>query len=148
MEYAQLITELKGLGFDISRYVLLGLLIVFGLLIALTMIFGWHLGLEITVDAQGIVNPSRNFTVKSWQTEILKTILFRQGQGIGVDELLAEIEDQETRAELEKIDLEMEVQYSRLYELELKMHRERKVLEAQIRRTREEVETAAATGTG
>ena len=63
------------------------------------MIFGWHLGLEITVDAQGIVNPSRNFTVKSWQTEILKTILFRQGQGIGVDELLAEIEDQETRAE-------------------------------------------------
>lgn len=81
MEDAQLITELKGLG--ISRYVLLGLLILFGLLIALTLIFGWHLGLEITVDAQGIVNPSRKFTVKSRQTGILKTILVRQGQRIG-----------------------------------------------------------------
>ena len=142
MDDTKLSTELKGLGFGIAGHVLLGLLILFGLLIALTVVLGWHLGLEISVDAQGIVNPSRRFVVKSRSTGILKTILVRQSQEISKGELVAEIDDQDLRAKLDKVTLEIEVQNSRLEELELKMRQDRRVLEAQIRRTREEIESA------
>ena len=55
---------------------------------------------------------------------------------------LKEIDDQDLRTKLDKVTLEMEVQNSRLEELELKMRQDRRVLEAQNRRTREEIESA------
>jgi multidrug resistance efflux pump len=142
LENANLSREFKGLGFGIAKYVLLGLLILFGLLVSLSLILGWHLGMEVAVDAEGIIRPSRKFVVKSRSTGILGKVHVKQGQVISVGEILAEIDDQELSAKLDKVELEIEVQNCRLDELESRVRQERKVLEAQINATRAEIETA------
>ena len=142
MGNANLSREFKGLGFGIAKYVLLGLLILFGLLISLALILGWHLGMEVTIDADGIIKPSSKFAAKARSTGILKTVRVKQGAVVSRGEILAEIDDQELSAKLDRVELEIEVQNCRFDELKSKMHQERKVLEAQLHAARAEIETA------
>ena len=62
------------------RYFLLAILCVVGCMVGLIVLLGWHLGMDVTVNGHGHVQPIKRNVVKSRRPGLIKNVLVQQGQ--------------------------------------------------------------------
>jgi len=101
-----------------ARRFLLSLLAGAALLLLVAGWLSWRLGMELSVEAQGFIEPRQRHLVKTSVGGLLRQLAVRQGQQVKAGDLLAALEDREWRAELLKIDKDLEIARTRRREVE------------------------------
>lgn len=84
----------------------------------------WWLGMEVSVEAQGFLEPQQRHLVKTSLGGLLRQLAVRQGQKVEAGALLAALEDREWQAELLKIDKDLEIARTRRREVEERLGQE------------------------
>ena len=135
--------EFKGPGFRFVRFFLLSILLILVGIGALVIILSWHLGMDVTVQGKGSIEPRVRHQVKASISGMISGIHVRQGQKVAEGDTLVTLDDTELRAELEKVNKEVEVNQSRRVEIENRIKREQRLLEAKVEGARMELESAA-----
>lgn len=133
-------------GLERLRFVRFFLLLLLGAAGALAAVAGWlswRLGMELSVAGQGFVEPEGRRLVKSALGGILHQVAVRQGQRVEAGALLAALDDREWRAELLKVEKDLEIVRSRRRELEERQLQERRAGLAEVARAGLELERAA-----
>ena len=129
-------------GFRFVRHTLLLVLILASLILAAILLLSHTTGMQITVKAPGRVEPEIQHPVKSELDGLLTAVLVRQGQHIPQGAPVAHLDDRQWKAELEKINRELEVNQSRRVEIEQQIQREHSVLQAELERADAQIRTA------
>jgi multidrug resistance efflux pump len=104
---------------------------------ALTLLAGWlswRLGMELSVEAEGFLEPQQRHLIKTSQGGLLRQLAVRQGQKVEAGALLAALEDREWQAELLKTDKDLEIARTRRREVEERLDQERKLGQAEVGR--------------
>ncbi len=135
--------EFKGPGFRFVRFFLLSIVLILVGIGALVIILSWHLGMDVTVQGKGSIEPRVRHQVKASIAGMISGIHVRQGQKVAEGDNLVTLDDTELRAELEKVNKEVEVNQSRRVEIENRIKREQRLLEAEVEGARMELENAA-----
>lgn len=131
----------SGIGFRFVRFFLLAILCVVGCMVGLTVLLGWHLGMDVTVKGQGHVQPTSREIVKSRRPGLIKTVLVKQGQDVTEGDLLLNLDDTDLRNELEQIENELRLNEIRRAALPTELERERAIIEMDIARAETERDT-------
>ncbi len=134
-------TEFQGPGFRFVRYFLLSILLVVGLLLTLVAALSRNMGMEVTVEAQGRIEPASRCLVKATLSGIIKGVHADQWQQVRKGDRLVTLDDSEWKAELRKLDMDLEVNQSRKAEIEARIQQDRSVLQAEVDRADAEIET-------
>lgn len=132
----------SGMGFRFVRYFLLIILCVVGSMVALIGLLGWHLGMEITVEGQGRVQPSARCEVKAQRAGLIQTVHVQHGQAVEQGDLMLTLDDADLRTELAQLEQERAMNQSRREALTVELQRERAVLETEIERAEVAHQTA------
>lgn len=96
----------------------------------------WQLGMEVSVEAQGVLEPQERRLVKSPVSGLLRQLWVRQGQRVAAGELLAALEDREWQAELLKIGKDQQINRTRRREVEERLTQELELGLAEVARAR------------
>lgn len=94
----------------------------------------WRLGMEVSVEAQGFVEPQQRHLVKTSLGGLLRQLAVRQGQKVEAGALLAALEDREWQAELLKIEKDLEIARTRRREVEERLGQEQELGLAEVAR--------------
>ena len=135
--------HLNGLGFKLVHYFLGLILLCVGLGAAVASLLAYYLGMDLSVEGAGLIEPRQRHLVKSQSSGIIRQILVRQGQQVGEGSLLVVLDSREWETELRKIDKDLEVNRSRRKEIEIQMGRKRAMLQVEVECMQLEVEGAA-----
>ena len=133
------VEEFQGLGFRFLRSFLLLILLLVGFMIALTGFLSWYFSMDVTVEGKGVIEPKYRCLVKTAISGIIKEIHVRSGQQVKSGDLLVSLDDTDWSAELQKIDTDLEINQSRIRELEKQIDQERKLREAEVAQAQLEV---------
>ncbi len=128
--------DFKGPGFGLVRSFLRLILLVASIMVIVAGFLSWYFGMDVTVVAQGIIEPRHRHLVKAGLTGIIRQIHVRQGQQLATGALLVSLEDIDWRAELHKVEKDLEVNGSQRKELTQQIAHERQILRAQVERAR------------
>ena len=134
---------IKGLGFGFVRHFLVVILGSAGMMAGIGGFLIWHFGMDVSVEGEGIIEPRSRHLVRSEISGIIRKIAVRQGQRVAAGEELVVLDGEEWRTEFHKVEKDLEVNRSRRIEIALQMEQERDILQAEVARTRLEVEAAA-----
>ena len=105
--------------------------------LALTALWlSWRLGMEVSVEAQGFLEPQQRRLVKASVGGLLRQLAVRQGQRVQAGDLLATLEDQEWQADLLKIGKDLEITRTRRREVEQRLDQELALGLAEVARAR------------
>lgn len=132
----------QAIGFRFVRFFLLIILLVVGSMAGLIGFLGWHLGMDITVEGQGVVEPTARYDVKTHRSGLIRKIYVRQGQTVRGGDLMLALDDTDLRSELKQLDGEMVMNQSRRVALVAELQRERAVLEVEVMRAEAALEIA------
>ena len=138
---AQEVFSTSGIGFRFVRYFLLAILCVVGCMVGVIGLLGWHLGMDVTVNGHGHVQPIKRNVVKSGRPGLIKKVLVQQGQDVQQGDLLVALDDTDLRNELEQNENEMKLNEIRRMALPAELQRERAVLETEIAQAEVDYET-------
>ena len=138
---AQEVLSTSGIGFRFVRFFLLAILCVVGCMIGLTVLLGWHLGMDVTVKGQGHVQPTSREIVKSRRPGLIKTVLVIHGQDVTEGDLLLTLDDTDLRNEVEQIENELRLNEIRRAALPAEWERERAIIEMDIARAETDRDT-------
>ena len=138
---AQEVLSTSGFGFRFVRYFLLAILGVVGCMVGLTVLLGWHLGMDVTVKGQGHVQPTSREIVKSRRPGLIKTVLVSHGQDVTEGDLLLTLDDTDLRNELEQIENELSLNEIRRSALPAELGRERAIIEMDVARAETDRDT-------
>lgn len=138
---AREVLSTSGIGFRFVRFFLLAILCVVGCMVGLTVLLGWHLGMDVTVKGQGHVQPTSREIVKSRRPGLIKTVLVKQGQDVTEGDLLLTLDDSDLRNELEQIENELKLNEIRRAALPAELERERAIIEMDIARAETDRDT-------
>ena len=132
----------SGMGFRFVRYFLIIILCVVGSMVALIGLLGWHLGMEITVEGRGRVQPSARCEAKAQRAGLIQTVHVQHGQAVEQGDLMLTLDDADLRTELAQLEQERAMNQSRREALTVELQRERAVLETEIERAEVAHQTA------
>jgi len=135
----ELAEDFQGPGFRFVRSFLLLILLLVGLVIALAGFLSWYFSMVVTVEGQGIIEPRHRSMVKAPITGIIKEVHVHTGQSVEPGELLISLDDADWRAELNKIEADLEVNQSRIRALETQIEQERRLRKAEVVQAQREV---------
>ena len=135
--------HLHGLGFGLVHYFLGLILLCVGSGAAVAGFLAYYLGMDLSVEGVGLIEPRQRHLVKSQSKGIIRQIPVRQGQQVGKGSLLVVLDSRELETQLRKIDKDLQVNRSRRKEIEMQMGRQRTLLEGELECTQLEVEGAA-----
>lgn len=138
---AQEVLSTSGIGFRFVRFFLLAILCVVGCMIGLTVLLGWHLGMDVTVKGQGHVQPTSREIVKSRRPGLIRTVLVNHGKDVTEGDLLLTLDDTDLRNELEQIEGELRLNEIRRAALPAEWERERAIIEMDIARAETDRDT-------
>ena len=138
---AREVLSTSGIGFRFVRFFLLAILCVVGCMVGLTVLLGWHLGMDVTVKGQGHVQPTSREIVKSRRPGLIRTVLVKHGQDVTEGDLLLTLDDTDLRNELEQIESEMKLNGIRRAALPAEWERERAIIEMDIARAETDRDT-------
>ncbi|MDE2887896.1 MAG: HlyD family efflux transporter periplasmic adaptor subunit [Gemmatimonadota bacterium] len=138
---AQEVLSTSGIGFRFVRFFLLAILCVVGCMIGLTVLLGWHLGMDVTVKGQGHVQPTSREIVKARRPGLIKTVLVNHGQDVNEGDLLLTLDDTDLRNEVEQIENELRLNEIRRAALPAEWERERAIIEMDIARAETDRDT-------
>lgn len=130
-------------GFRFVRWFLLLILITMGATTGLVGFLSWHLGMDVTIEATGTVEPRTRQYVKSELGGLIKRIHVRQGQHIQTGDPIAELDDAEWHRNRNQLDRDIAIINSRIDEIKIQMEQERHMLDAERLRAMQERQTAA-----
>jgi membrane fusion protein (multidrug efflux system) len=119
-------------GFRFVRYFLLIILMTVASMVALVGFLGVHLGMDMTIEGQGQVEPTERYDVKSKRSGLIKGIYVQQGQEVHMGDLLFALNDADLKNQLAQCDGELVMNRSRCVALTAELHRERAVLDADV----------------
>ena len=109
------IDELSGKrGFSFVRTFLRLVILTFFLLIAILGLLVWRLTVDVTVKAQGVIEPKELVKIKPEIPGIIKKVFVRKGQWVKKGALLFCLDDTEARIQLKKIDKEIQAAQAKL----------------------------------
>lgn len=94
----------------------------------------WRLGMEVSVEAQGFIEPQQRHLVKTSLGGLLHQLVVRQGQKVEAGALLAALEDREWQGELLKIDKDLEITRTHRREVEERLGQEQALGLAEVAR--------------
>ena len=134
-------TEFQGPGFRFVRYFLLSILLMVGLLLTLVGALSRHMGMEVTVEAQGRIEPASRCLVKATLSGIIISVHAEQWQQVVEGDRLVTLDDSEWKAKLRKLDADLKVNQSRKAEIETRIRQDRAVLQAEVDRADAEIKT-------
>ena len=138
---AQEVLSTSGIGFRFVRFFLLAILCVVGCMVGLTVLLGWHLGMDVTVKGQGHVQPTSREIVKARRPGLIKTVLVNHGQDVTEGDLLLTLDDTDLRNEVEQIENEMKLNEIKRLALPAEWERERAIIEMDIARAETDRDT-------
>ena len=138
---AQEVLSTSGIGFRFVRFFLLAILCVVGCMIGLTVLLGWHLGMDVTVKGQGHVQPTSREIVKARRPGLIKTVLVKHGQDVTKGDLLLTLDDTDLRNEVEQVENELRLNEIRRAALPAEWERERAIIEMDIARAETDRDT-------
>ena len=124
----------RGPGFGFVRCFLISILVTVGLMLGAAGLLSWRLGMDITVQGQGLIEPEVRHHAKTEISGIIRQVCVRQGQVVGSGDSLVALEDEEWRTELRKVNKEIEVNRSRRMEIERQMVGDRSIMQAEVQR--------------
>jgi multidrug resistance efflux pump len=119
-----------------TRRFLLALLAGAALLALGASWLSWRLGMEVSVEAQGYIEPQQRHLVKASLGGLLRQLAVHQGQRVEAGQLLAALEDREWQAELLKTDKDLEISRTRRREVEERLGQEQELGLAEVERAR------------
>ena len=134
------VEEFQGPGFRFVRAFLLVILLLVGILLALAGFLSWYFSMDVTVEGKGVIEPQHRYLVKAEIAGIIKQIHVQTGQQVQAGDLLVSLDDTEWRAELAKVEVDLEVNQSRVREIEVAMQQERTIRQAEVTQAGLEVE--------
>lgn len=94
----------------------------------------WRLGMEVSVEAQGFLEPQQRHLVKTSLGGLLRQLAVRQGQRVEAGALLAALEDREWQSELLKIEKDLEIARTHRHEVEERLSQEQELGLAEVAR--------------
>ena len=124
--------EFQGPGFRFVRAFLLVILLLVVILLALAGFLSWYFSMDVTVEGKGVIEPQHRYLVKARITGIIKQIHVQTGQQVQAGDLLVTLDDTEWRTELAKIEADLEINQSRMREIEVAMQQERTIRQAEV----------------
>ncbi len=107
-----------------TRRFLLALLGGAGVLALAAGWLSWLLGMELSVEAQGVLEPQQRHLIKTSVGGLLRHLAVRQGQRVQAGDLLATLEDREWQAELLKVEKDLEMTRTRRRAVEERLGQE------------------------
>ena len=110
-------------------------------MVGLTVLLGWHLGMDVTVKGQGYVQPTSREIVKSRRPGLIETVLVNHGQDVSEGDLLLTLDDTDLRNELEQVENEMKLNEIKRIALPAQLERERAIIEMDIARAETDRDT-------
>jgi multidrug resistance efflux pump len=135
-----LVEEFQGPGFRFVRAFLLVILMLVGILLILAGFLSWYFSMDVTVEGKGVIEPLHRYLVKAEITGIIKQIHVQTGQQVEAGDLLVTLDDTEWRAELGKIEADLQVNQSQMREIEVVMQQNRIIRQAEVTQARVGVE--------
>jgi len=126
------IEELQGPGFHFVRSFLLWIFLLVGFMLALACFLSWYFSMDVTVEGKGIIEPKHRHLIKSRITGIIKEIHVHSGQQVQSGDLLVTLDETDWRVELDKIGADIEINESRIEEIELQIQREYALRQAEV----------------
>lgn len=138
---AREVLSTSGIGFRFVRFFLLAILCVVGCMIGITVLLGWHLGMDVTVKGHGHVQPTSRKIVKARRPGLIKTVLVNHGQDVKEGDLLLTLDDTDLRNELEQVENELRLNEIRRAALPAEWERERAIIEMDIARAETDRDT-------
>ena len=133
----------KDMGFVFVRYFLVLILASTSLAAGVAGFLVWHFGMDVSVEGTGVLEPRGRHLIKSEVNGIIQQIETGQGRRVAAGEQLVVLDSEEWRTDLRKAEKDLEVNRSRGVEIEVRMGRERDILQAEVARARLGVEGAA-----
>jgi multidrug resistance efflux pump len=133
--------EFQAIGFRFVRYFLLVILGVVGSMIGSIGFLGWHLGMDITVEGQGLIEPTVRYEVKVQRSGLIQKVYVHHEQQVEQGDLMLTLDDTDLRSEMEQIEQELVMNQSRRVALGAELERERAVLETDVTRAEVAYET-------
>ena len=137
----QEVLSTSGIGFRFVRFFLLAILCVVGCMVGLTVLLGWHLGMDVTVKGQGHVQPTSREIVKSRRPGLIRTVLVKHGQDVTEGDLLLTLDDTDLRNEVGQVENELRLNEIRRAALPAEWERERAIIEMDIARAETDRDT-------
>ena len=80
--------EFQAVGFRFVRYFLLVILGVVGSMVGGTVFLGWHLGMDITVEGQGVIEPTVRYEVKVQRSGLIQKVYVHHEQQVKQGDLM------------------------------------------------------------
>ena len=102
----------------------------------------WQLGMEVSVEAQGFLEPRQRHLVKTSLGGLLRQLAVRQGQRVEAGDLLATLEDRDWQAELLKTEKDLEIARTHRREVEERLGQEQELGLAEVARAQLAVDKA------
>lgn len=124
----------QALGFRFVRFFLLIILMVVGSMVGVIGYLGWHLGMDVTIEGQGQVEPTMRYDVKAQRSGLIQQVLVRQGQAVTKGDLMMALDDTDLQSELAQLESELLMNESRRVALSAELKREWAVLEVEVTR--------------
>ncbi len=134
--------EFQAVGFRFVRYFLVVILGVVGSMIGGIVFLGWHLGMDITVEGQGVIEPTVRYEVKVQRSGLIQKVYVHHEDHVELGDLMLSLDDTDLRSELTQIEQELIMNQSRRVALDAELERERAVLETDVTRAEMAYETA------
>ena len=110
-------------------------------MVGLTVLLGWHLGMDVTVKGQGHVQPTSREIVKARRPGLIRTVLVKHGQDVTKGDLLLTLDDTDLRNEVKQVENEMKLNEIRRAALPAEWERERAIIEMDIARAETDRDT-------
>lgn len=121
-------------GFRFVRYFLLVILCVVGSMMTVLLLLGWNLGMDVTIEGSGRIEPQKKYEIKSRRSGLVDKVFVRQGQLVNDGDLLMSLDDTDLINELDQLDQEMAINESQQRSFIEEFQRERAVLETDVSR--------------
>ena len=136
------VEDFNRLGF---RFIRAFIFLVIGSAVLLSVAAGvlvWNLSMDKTVTGRGSIEPEERLDIKVRISGIIERVYIRQNDRVAKGDLIAILSNEEWKKELDRIKKEIDINRSKISELQLQINSEKEILEAEIKRTEAQVRTS------
>lgn len=136
------VEDFNRLGF---RFIRAFILLVIGSVVLLSIVAGvlvWNLSMDKTVTGRGNIEPEESLDIKVRTSGIIERIYIRQNDKVAKGDLIAVLSNEEWKMELDRIKKEIDINRSKISELQFQIESEKEILDAEIKRTEAQVRTS------
>ena len=136
------VEDFNRLGF---RFIRAFIFFVIGSVVLLGIVAGvlvWNLNMDKTVTGRGSIGPEERLDIKVRISGIIERIYIRQNDRVAKGDLIAILSNEEWKKELGRIKKEMDINRSKISEVQRQIESEKGILDAEIKRTEAQVRTS------